>query len=106
LLLQVIDPATETAKFADQWRNVFQTAMSVYEIPGNRPADLNAHGAKMLNQFLSERRLAMNPFFTNAMINNFDSDQNSDLNWDVVQAPSFREAPNKTFNLDVHQFFL
>jgi len=45
----------------------------------------------------------MAPTFTNGIFAALEGAQNSNLDWDVAQPPSFKEAPNTTFTLDVHQ---
>ncbi|CAG7615960.1 hypothetical protein PAESOLCIP111_01847 [Paenibacillus solanacearum] len=104
LSIDVIDPKTNRAMVSDAWKRVFQLAMSIYDIPGNKPASLGPNN--VLNPFFKEQTLAMAPGFTNAMIAQLAEAESSGLDWDVVQTPSFNEAPDTSFELDVHQFFI
>jgi multiple sugar transport system substrate-binding protein len=104
LSLNVYDPKAGKAVISERWKDVFQLAMKVYEIPGNRPAKLQPSG--MLDPFLKEQTLAMAPSFTNLMITAMQDAEKNGLNWDVVQTPSWKELPNVSFWMDIHQFFI
>jgi multiple sugar transport system substrate-binding protein len=95
------DEKTGKAVVSDLWKRVFQLTMDIYSIPGNRPDKIPPG---MVDQFTKSQTLAMAPTFTNGIFASLEGAQGSNLDWDVAQPPSFREAPNATFALDVHQF--
>ena len=103
LSIELVDPKTETAIISDAWAKVFRKAMDIYEIPGNRPA---AYNPSHRNLFLKDRTLAMAPFWTGNMLGFLASPEGEGMDWDVVQAPYFEEAPNKYYQADYHQFLV
>jgi multiple sugar transport system substrate-binding protein len=104
LSLNVIDPKTEKAFVSEKWKDVFQLAMTIYDIPGNKPASLSPNN--VVPAFLKERTLAMAPTFTNAMLSQLSEADSTGLDWDVAQTPSYKEVPNTSFEFDVHQLFI
>jgi multiple sugar transport system substrate-binding protein len=103
LSINWVDPNTERAVVPEKWGEVFRLAMAVYNIPGNKPEKL---APNVMNAFFNEQILAMAPSFSNAMIGRMSEAESIGLHWDVAQPPSFKEAPNTGYRLDVHQFFV
>lgn len=103
LSLDVVDPNTDKAIISDKWKEVFQKTMDIYSIPGNRPAQIPPG---LVNQFLKDRVLAMAPTFSAAMLAGLADAASTGLDWDIVQQPSYKEVPNTSFELDVHQLFI
>jgi multiple sugar transport system substrate-binding protein len=101
LSLNLVDPKSEKALISDKWNNIFRLAMSVYEIPGNKPDAVGNTKTPFLNG-----NLAMAPTFLNGIIGNLKKASDDGMNWDVVQTPSFKEAPNVAYRLDIHQLLL
>ncbi|MDF2724815.1 MAG: family 1 extracellular solute-binding protein [Paenibacillus sp.] len=100
LSLRLADAATNKAYIDDKWKSVFQLAMDMYAIPGNRPAKIG----NPLDDFLKNQVLAMFPAFYSQMQVNLPAVPQ--LNWDVVQLPAFREKPNTAYQIDYHQFVI
>jgi multiple sugar transport system substrate-binding protein len=76
--------------------------MDFYNIPGNRPDKL----INTPDYFIKDQNVAMLPQWLNRMITDLDTQSASGLNWDVVQYPSFAEAPNTGSQVDWHQFVI
>jgi multiple sugar transport system substrate-binding protein len=103
LSLEVIDPKTNSPIFSPQWKNVFDKAMEIYGIQGNKPQVLtNA----LLDPFLKDKNVAMAAYWTAGMMAGLPNAVNSGLEWDVVQIPTFAEAPGKNMQPDYHQFIV
>ncbi|CAG7646192.1 ABC transporter substrate-binding protein [Paenibacillus allorhizosphaerae] len=89
-----VDPKTEKATVNnDNWKKIFELLKSIYDIPGNNQVRLAGGGT---DQFIKERNLAM--FATNNILPNLKVAQ--DLNWDLVQYPSFPERANVGMQTD------
>jgi len=99
LSIELVDPKTSNAIVSDRWNAVFAKGKALYDIVDNRPLKLNASNVQL---FVKDKTLAMAPYWTGGMIGNLA--QAKDLDWDVVQVPSFAEAPNKYYQVDYHQF--
>ncbi|CAG7645686.1 ABC transporter substrate-binding protein [Paenibacillus allorhizosphaerae] len=98
LSLPLIDPKTEKPIISDKWKYVFETMMKVYNIPGNKPAKLVDN--QLNSVFTKDMTLAMIPSFN--ILSSFKDATAKGLNWDVVQAPSHKDAPNKYYQVDSH----
>jgi ABC-type glycerol-3-phosphate transport system substrate-binding protein len=86
LSLSVVDAKTERASINnDAWKRVFEQIGSIYKIPGNASVGTSR------KVFLEERRLAM--LGTTNFLQPLDEVSN-ELNWDVVQYPSYKDKPN------------
>lgn len=77
-----IDHKTERATInSDLWRNVFETAKSIYSIPNNKPTNLLAYGSKPA--FLKDQNIAM--LATNNLLSQGLEDAgNKGLKWDIA----------------------
>jgi multiple sugar transport system substrate-binding protein len=102
LSLPLVDPTTEKAIISDPWKNVFKLAMDFYNIPGNRPDKL----INATQYFIKDQNVAMFPHWLNRVITDLEAQGDNGLNWDVVQYPSFPEAPNMGSQVDWHQFVI
>ncbi|CAG7609344.1 hypothetical protein PAESOLCIP111_01158 [Paenibacillus solanacearum] len=100
LSIELVDPKTSNAIVSDRWGAVFAKGKALYDIAENRPLKLNASNIQL---FVKDKTLAMAPYWTGGMIGNL-AQATKDLDWDVVQVPSFAEAPNKYYQVDYHQF--
>ncbi|MEF3307086.1 ABC transporter substrate-binding protein [Paenibacillus sp. GYB003] len=88
LSLQFVDPKTSKASVnTDQWKKVFELAKTIYAIPGNENTISNHAGT--VARFVKDKNVAMYP--SHGVLGGLAQ---SDLNWDVVQYPSYRERPN------------
>jgi multiple sugar transport system substrate-binding protein len=103
LSLPLYDAKSGKAVVSDQWKNVFDTAMSAYSIPGNKPDQLKAWASR--DFFLKDKNLAMTNDYINFMFAQFINKPDI-IDWDIAQLPSFQGAPNKTNQTDFHQFFV
>jgi multiple sugar transport system substrate-binding protein len=89
-----VDPKTNKATLNnDSWKRVFEYIKSVYSIPGNEkyrwvPA--------AFTQFIQEKTLAMYPGLNH--LPNFKGV--TDVNWDIVQYPQFKDKPNTGMQVD------
>ncbi|WP_197035503.1 ABC transporter substrate-binding protein [Paenibacillus sp. UNC451MF] len=99
LSIELVDPKTSNALVSDHWNAVFAKGKALYDVVENRPLKLNASNVQL---FVKDKTLAMAPYWTGGMIGNLALVK--DLDWDVVQAPSFTEAPDKYYQVDYHQF--
>lgn len=101
LSIDFIDPKTEQALVPDIWKSVFAKAMEIYDIPNNHPQKV---GLNALDTFTKDQNVAMTSYWTNGMFSYLPNAKG--LDWDVVQLPSFPEAPNKYLQADYHQFIV
>jgi multiple sugar transport system substrate-binding protein len=104
LSLPLVNAKTNRAVISEKWGQVFRLAMDIYDIPGNRPAKFP--GTPILDAFLKDQDLAMATNFSNAMIGNLAQAKSLNLEWDLVQPPSFKEKPNVRFQSDIQPFFI
>jgi multiple sugar transport system substrate-binding protein len=103
LSLPLFDPQTNKAVVSEQWKTVFDTAMSAYGISGNKPAELKSWASR--DYFLKDKQLAMTVDYINFMFAQFKN-AGDVIDWDMAQPPSFKTAPNRTNQTDFHQFFI
>ncbi|WP_218095312.1 ABC transporter substrate-binding protein [Paenibacillus solanacearum] len=90
----LVDPVTEKPTVNnDNWKKIFELLKSIYDIPGNNTPRLAGGGT---DQFKKEQTLAM--LASNNNLPNLKDAQ--DLNWDLVQYPSFKERPNTGMQVD------
>jgi multiple sugar transport system substrate-binding protein len=92
LSIVVVDPKTERAAInSPAWIRVFEFAKKLNDIPGNELKIVTA--AKTNDRFIKDKNVAM---FASPNFNSFISGASlqPDLNWDLVQYPSFAEKPN------------
>jgi multiple sugar transport system substrate-binding protein len=99
LSIEFIDTKTEQALMPDIWKTVFAKAKAIYDIPNNKPKMV---GLNALDVFIKDQNAAMVSYWTNGMFS-FLPDAKG-LDWDVVQLPTFAEAPNKYLQADYHQY--
>ncbi|CAG7644588.1 extracellular solute-binding protein [Paenibacillus allorhizosphaerae] len=97
LSLNIVDGKTNKAVLANEaYKRVFEIGKSIYDVPGNKPKDVMKGSA--LDRFTKDKNVAML-----STINILDRlRQTPDLNWDVVQFPSFKERPNTYGMYDLH----
>ncbi|MFC6229047.1 ABC transporter substrate-binding protein [Paenibacillus allorhizosphaerae] len=92
--LGMVDPRLERATINnDGWKKVFELLKTIYAIPGNGEYKL---GAAAETQFFKQRNLAMLPGLNRLPL--FKDAEG--LNWDMVQYPQFKEAPNTSMGVD------
>lgn len=81
----------------DEWKRVLELAREIYSIPGNKPPMINAQGQSM-NYFMKDQNVAMygsmNLWSRLKLVD--------DLDWDVVQYPSWSDLPNLYGMVDSH----
>jgi multiple sugar transport system substrate-binding protein len=97
--LNVLDPVSNKVTIhSDQWRDVFQLFYNSYTTPGNEPAELSNAGLtnNVARKEFNEGTAAM---FNFANILS-QLNENPELDWDVAQHPSYRDAPNKAVGVD------
>ncbi|GAA3412362.1 ABC transporter substrate-binding protein [Paenibacillus hodogayensis] len=94
LSLNLIDAKTdEVTVNSDPYKRVMEIGRQIYAIPGNEYNTGNA-----IDRFLKDRSVAML-----TTVNLFlRLRETPDLNWDVVQYPSFKERPNTYGQYDLH----
>jgi multiple sugar transport system substrate-binding protein len=98
LSLPYVDAKTNKAVInTDQWKKVLEMMIKIHLIPGNEQilANANAH-----DLFVRERTLAM--VTTNNILFTAHLDTATNLNWDMVSLPTWKEAPGLGFRLDQH----
>jgi multiple sugar transport system substrate-binding protein len=82
-----VDPKTNKALVnSDPWKTVFETYKKVYSVPGNEYVKSN----QAVNAFFKDKRLAM---FAGA--NQFSNLKTTEMNWDIVSYPTYKENPGK-----------
>lgn len=92
--LGIDDPKTGKATVNnDGWKKVFELLKSVYDIPGNAGLKL---GTPAQDLYFKTRTLAMLPGLN--FLPSFNGAEG--LNWDMVQYPQFKEAPNTGMQVD------
>jgi multiple sugar transport system substrate-binding protein len=92
LSIVAVDPKTERAAVnSPAWIKVFEFAKKLSDIPGNDLTIVTA--AKTNDRFIKDKNVAM---FASPNFASFISGASlvPDLNWDMVQYPSFAEKPN------------
>jgi multiple sugar transport system substrate-binding protein len=96
LSLNIIEAKTNKVLVnSDPYKKLFEMAGSVYATPGNKPAKWNTSS---YDAFMKERTVGMV-----ATVNLFPYlAQVPDLNWDLVQYPSYKEKPNVYGMYDLH----
>lgn len=88
LSLGYIDAKTNKATLdTDGWKRIFTYLKSVYDIPGNQTY---RWVPSAFDQFIKDRTLAMYPGLN--YFANFKTV--TDINWDLVQYPQFKDKPN------------
>lgn len=94
--LPIIDPVTEKSNM-DQvgWRRAFESLKEVYSIPGNMTS------GNVKAQFVTNKTLAMYGQI-NILTELAELSNKGELNWDVVQYPSYSGIPNTYGNESVH----
>ncbi|WP_158607010.1 ABC transporter substrate-binding protein [Paenibacillus ginsengarvi] len=86
----VVNAATNRASVInEQYKRVFELSKQFYSIPGNMPASPKDVSNKALDQFTKDKNLAM--YFA---VNRFSNLANSNVNWDMAQAPYYPDKPN------------
>lgn len=95
--LPLVDSSTNRAYIDPKWAELFQITLDGYRIPGNERSDRNP-----LQEFKADQTLAMLPYFYNGMFKELTAA--ADLDWNVVQVPSYKDLPNVTIQPDYHQF--
>jgi ABC-type glycerol-3-phosphate transport system substrate-binding protein len=78
----------------NSFKEAFEMGKRIFSIPEN-PYKLN------INRFVKDKTLAMI-----ATVNIFDLLDKSDVNWDVVQYPSYKENPNMYGMYDLHAIMI
>ncbi|TVY09457.1 ABC transporter substrate-binding protein [Paenibacillus cremeus] len=92
LQLVTVDPTTmKAAVNSPGWANIFDLAKRISDIPGNDLPIVTA--AKTRERFLKDKNVAI---FASPDVFAFANESQAvkDLNWDIVQYPSFKEKPN------------
>lgn len=77
----------------DTWKRVFELGKSIHDIPGN---EYFKGAPSRRDRLIVERTLAMYP--TQNILPVFENV--TDLNWDIVQFPSFKDLPNTGYEAD------
>jgi multiple sugar transport system substrate-binding protein len=91
----MVDPKTNKAIVNnDVWKKVFEMEKGVFSIPGNTYMP----DGKATNAFLKDRTLAMRA--TNNQLE--ATSKAAGLSWDIAAYPTFKEAPGKGANYDLH----
>lgn len=95
-----VDGATDKAAVdTEAWRKAFDLVRTVYTIPNNdRP-----HGTNSYNRFMKDKTVAMLAT-VNILALGLEDAMKSGLDWDLVQYPSYKEAPNVSTIVDSHVF--
>jgi ABC-type glycerol-3-phosphate transport system substrate-binding protein len=96
LSLNIVDAKTNKVSVnSEPYKKLFEMANNVYSVPGNKPAKWNTSS---YDAFMKDKTVAMV-----ANVNLFPYlAQVSDLNWDLVQYPSYKEKPNVYGMFDLH----
>jgi ABC-type glycerol-3-phosphate transport system substrate-binding protein len=101
--LSIVNAKTNKAEVNnEQWKQVFELSQSIYSIPGNLHPDRKYLINGWLNEdrFTKERNLAM--YATYNILDKLKVPTESGLNWDMVQYPSYKDAPNRSGMVDIH----
>ncbi|MCC2686835.1 MAG: family 1 extracellular solute-binding protein [Paenibacillaceae bacterium] len=96
LSLSYVDPKTKMASVNNaQWKNLFELALSMYNIPGNMPK--NQKQLFNVDEFYKDKVLAMLPAYS-VQITSIAGKENPGFNWDMTSYPSFE--PGKSNEVD------
>lgn len=95
--LNIVDGKTDKSNVnSENYKKVFEIGKSIYDIEGNRPPEVMKGSA--VDRFTKDKNIGMI-----STINILDRlKQTPDLNWDVVQFPSYKERPNTYGMYDLH----
>jgi len=95
-----VDGKTDKASVnTDSWRKAFELVKTIYTIPNNeRPRGTNSY-----NRFMKDKTVAMLAT-VNILPLGLEQAMKEGLDWDLVQYPSYREAPNVSTIVDSHVF--
>jgi multiple sugar transport system substrate-binding protein len=99
--LPYVDVKTNKAYIPDKWKEIFDLAMRIYNIPGNKPK--NSRQTQLVIGDPNSK-LAMTPGYTEAIYRLLDSQRKTGMKWGVVQYPSFTDLPNTNKQLVVESF--
>lgn len=95
--LNIVDGATDKANVnSEPYRKVFEMGKRIYDIEGNRPAEIMKGSAA--DRFIKDRTVAM--LTTVNLLSRLKA--TPDLNWDVAQFPSYQERPGMYGMYDLH----
>jgi multiple sugar transport system substrate-binding protein len=106
LAMSYIDPKTNKAIIPDKWKEIFELGMQVYNLSGNRPANIVTAGYSQLDPFFKQQNLAMVPFFVNGILGQLAEPSKNGFDWDVAQIPSLKELPGVSGQIDFHQLLI
>jgi multiple sugar transport system substrate-binding protein len=88
--LTQVDAKTNKASVnTENYRRVFALSHEFFSIPGNLPKSLSDVNANPLNMFIKDQNLS-----TYYAVNRLPNLKDSNVNWDMAQAPFFSERPD------------
>jgi multiple sugar transport system substrate-binding protein len=98
LSLPYIEAKTNKAVVnTEPWKQLFEMLKSIYDIPGNNEI---LTGGRAIKAFQKDKTIAM--LLADNQLRMFHD--SSDLNWDMVTYPTFKEAPGKGINMVLKLF--
>jgi ABC-type glycerol-3-phosphate transport system substrate-binding protein len=101
--LNYVDPKTDKASINnDQWKKVFEMAKAIYSIPNNNPTKSKGFG-NAADAFLKDKTVGM---LGTTNLNSRLQEVYKDLNWDMVQYPSYKDKPNVFGMVDAQYLIL
>ncbi|WP_028550684.1 ABC transporter substrate-binding protein [Paenibacillus sp. UNC451MF] len=98
--LPFINYDTNKAVFAtDGWKRAFEVYKAFKTIPGNK----SSTPLPLVDAFIKNRNLAMMVAY-GAVVGSIEEQHNkgNPMNWDMVTVPQFKEAPGKSWEIDLH----
>lgn len=103
LSLPFIDPKADKASVnTPEFQKLFQTYKGIYDIVGNKPAGA-FNGDAELDAFYKNKNIAM-VVAPMSGYGRFENDK--DLNWDLVAAPTFSDKPGIGFQANTIYYFI
>lgn len=103
LSLTPIDPKSDKASVnSPDYQKLFQTYKSFYDIVGNKPAGA-FNGDNELNSFYKDKNIAM-VIAPMSGYGRFENDK--ELNWDMVAAPTFPDKPGIGYQANTIYYFI
>lgn len=98
LSIDYVDPETnESLIHSDPFKKVLETMVKIHQIPGNE--DILFH-SRANNAFSADRTVAM--LAGANILYDADLDKVEGMDWDIVQLPTWPEAPDVGYRIDEH----
>jgi multiple sugar transport system substrate-binding protein len=99
LSLSYVDPKTNKAAInTTQWKNLFELALSMYQIPGNMPKSKQLFN---LDEFYKDKVLAMLPTYSVQINRIAELGDNAGFHWDMTSYPSFEAGKSNEVDANI-----